>query len=136
MMLITTLVLSFLVCCMLQVRCGQAGVVSGLQAKEQLVLQPACIVQENTYIYIYIYIHICSNGRNEMRKLCTINNSAKSRPIDINIISDGNQYFYIKNYPDIHNRRINCSCVAGSPFMYCLYIYIYNIYVSVSINNT
>ena len=34
MMLITTLVVSFLVCCMLEVRCGQAGVVSGLQAKD------------------------------------------------------------------------------------------------------
>ena len=31
-MLITTLVVSFLVCCMLEVRCGYAGVVSGLQA--------------------------------------------------------------------------------------------------------
>ena len=36
MMLITTLVVSFLVCCMLEVRCGQAGVVSGLQAKARL----------------------------------------------------------------------------------------------------
>ena len=33
MMLITTLVVSFLVCCILDVRCSQAGVVSGLQAK-------------------------------------------------------------------------------------------------------
>jgi len=33
--LITTLVVSFLVCCMLEVRCGLAGVVSGLQAKAQ-----------------------------------------------------------------------------------------------------
>jgi len=31
MMFITTLVVSFLVCCMLEVRCGYAGVVSGLQ---------------------------------------------------------------------------------------------------------
>jgi len=31
MMLITTLVVSFLVCCMLEVRCGWSGVVSGLQ---------------------------------------------------------------------------------------------------------
>jgi len=31
MMLITTLFVSFLVCCMLEVRCGWAGVVSGLQ---------------------------------------------------------------------------------------------------------
>ena len=31
-MLITTLVVSFLVCCRLEVRCGYAGVVSGLQA--------------------------------------------------------------------------------------------------------
>ena len=31
MMLITTLVVSFLVYCMLEVRCGKAGVVSGLQ---------------------------------------------------------------------------------------------------------
>ena len=30
-MLITTLVVSFLVCCMLEVRCGYAGVVSVLQ---------------------------------------------------------------------------------------------------------
>ena len=41
MMLITTLVVSFLVRCMLEVSCRYAGVVSGLQAKEQLVLQPA-----------------------------------------------------------------------------------------------
>jgi len=32
MMLINTLVVSFLVCCMLEVRCGLASVVSGLQA--------------------------------------------------------------------------------------------------------
>ena len=32
-MLITTLVVSFLGCCRLEVRCGQTGVVSGLQAK-------------------------------------------------------------------------------------------------------
>jgi len=32
MMLVTTLVVSFLVCCMLEVTCGYAGVVSGLQA--------------------------------------------------------------------------------------------------------
>jgi len=31
MMLITTLVVSFLVCCMFEVRCGWAGGVSGLQ---------------------------------------------------------------------------------------------------------
>jgi len=31
MMLITTLVVSFLVCCMLEDRCGVVGVVSGLQ---------------------------------------------------------------------------------------------------------
>ena len=36
MMLITTLVVSFLVCCMLEVRCGLARVVSGLQAKARL----------------------------------------------------------------------------------------------------
>ena len=35
-MLITTLVVSFLVCCMFEVSCGKAGVVSGLQAKAQL----------------------------------------------------------------------------------------------------
>jgi len=33
MMLITRLVVSFLVCCMLEVRCGWAGVVTGLQAQ-------------------------------------------------------------------------------------------------------
>jgi len=33
MMLITTLVVSFLVCCMLEARCSKAGVVSGLQAQ-------------------------------------------------------------------------------------------------------
>ena len=33
MLLITTLVVSFLVCCMLEVVCGSAGVVSRLQAK-------------------------------------------------------------------------------------------------------
>ena len=36
MMLLTTLVVSFLVCCVLEVRCSYAGVVSGLQAKAQL----------------------------------------------------------------------------------------------------
>jgi len=35
MMLITTLVVLFLVCCMLEVKCGLVGVVSGLQAKTQ-----------------------------------------------------------------------------------------------------
>ena len=40
-MLITTLVVSFLVCCKLEVKHGQAGVVSGLQAKTRQVLQPA-----------------------------------------------------------------------------------------------
>jgi len=41
-MLITTLVVSFLVCCRLEVRCGKAVVVSGLQAKALLCfsLQP------------------------------------------------------------------------------------------------
>jgi hypothetical protein len=29
-----------------------------------------------------------SNGRTEMRKLCTINNSAESSSVDINIIPD------------------------------------------------
>jgi len=33
MMLITTLVVSFLVSCMLEVRCGYAGVVSGLLSR-------------------------------------------------------------------------------------------------------
>jgi len=33
--LITTLVVSFLVCCVLEVRCGYVGVVSGLQASLQ-----------------------------------------------------------------------------------------------------
>ena len=43
MMLFTTLVVSFLVCCMLEVRCSYAGVVSELQAQAQLLclsLQP------------------------------------------------------------------------------------------------
>ena len=48
-----------------------------------------------------------SNGRTEMRKLRTINNSTKSRPIDINIIPDWNQYCHVKNYFNIHNRRVN-----------------------------
>ena len=39
MMLITTLVVSFLACCVWEVRCCKAGVVSGLQAK--VVFQPA-----------------------------------------------------------------------------------------------
>ena len=41
-MLITTLVVSVLVCCRLDVRCGQAGGVSGLQgkAKSCFSLQP------------------------------------------------------------------------------------------------
>jgi len=38
MMLITTLVISFLVYFMLEVRCGLAGVVSGLQIKAKVVL--------------------------------------------------------------------------------------------------
>jgi len=37
-MLITTLLVSFLVCCRLEVRCGLAGVVSGLQAKARLLM--------------------------------------------------------------------------------------------------
>jgi len=40
MMLITTLVVSFLVCCMLEVRCSYTGVVSRFQA-QALVLEPA-----------------------------------------------------------------------------------------------
>jgi len=32
-MLITALIVSFLVCCMLEFRCGLAGVMSGLQVK-------------------------------------------------------------------------------------------------------
>jgi len=39
-MLITTLVVSFLVCCMLEVRCGWSWIASGLQAKAQQVVQP------------------------------------------------------------------------------------------------
>jgi len=38
MMLFTTLVVSFLVCCRLEVRCGFAGVVSGLQAQALLMM--------------------------------------------------------------------------------------------------
>jgi len=37
MMLIITLVVSFLVCCRLEVRSGEAGVVSGLQAKVRVL---------------------------------------------------------------------------------------------------
>ena len=37
-MFITTLVVSFLGCCRLEVRCGWAGVVSGLQAIARVVL--------------------------------------------------------------------------------------------------
>ena len=37
-MLVTTLVVSFLVCCRLEVRCGEVGVVSGLQAKARLMM--------------------------------------------------------------------------------------------------
>jgi len=48
-MLVTTLVVSFLVCCRLEVRCGSAGVVSGQQAKAHIV----------TYVYVYIYIYMC-----------------------------------------------------------------------------
>ena len=40
MMSITKLVVTFLVCCMLEVRCRQAGVVSRLQAKACFNLQP------------------------------------------------------------------------------------------------
>jgi len=42
MMLTTTLVVSFLVCCMLEVMCGWAGVLSVLQAKAQLCGALAC----------------------------------------------------------------------------------------------
>ena len=42
MMMITTLVVSFLVCCRLEVRCSQAGVVSGLQAQAQLLCSFLC----------------------------------------------------------------------------------------------
>jgi len=38
MMLITTLVVSFLVCWMLEVKCGYAGVVSGLQPGLRVIL--------------------------------------------------------------------------------------------------
>jgi len=38
MMLIATLVVSFLVCYKLEIRCGYDGVVSGLQAIKRLVL--------------------------------------------------------------------------------------------------
>jgi len=41
-MLITTLVVSFLVCCRLEVRCGYAGVVSGLQLSDNEVAFVAC----------------------------------------------------------------------------------------------
>ena len=40
MLLNTTFVVSFLVCCRLEVRCGWAGVVSGLQAQAQVVRAP------------------------------------------------------------------------------------------------
>jgi len=45
-MLITTLVVSFLVCCMLEVRCGLARVVSGLQAKARVVLYLLCFLRK------------------------------------------------------------------------------------------
>ena len=48
MLLITTLVISFLVCCMLEVRCGLARVVSALQAK----------ARRQSYIVIIIIIII------------------------------------------------------------------------------
>jgi len=38
MMLITTLVVSFLVCCRLEVRCSKAGVVSGMQVATRTLL--------------------------------------------------------------------------------------------------
>ena len=47
MMLITTLVVLFLVCRRLEVRCSYAGVVSGLQAKAQL---------DGTYYFIVLLI--------------------------------------------------------------------------------
>jgi len=40
MMLITTFVVSFSVCCTLEVRCGCTGVVSGLQPAARTLLQP------------------------------------------------------------------------------------------------
>jgi hypothetical protein len=42
-----------------------------------------------------------------MRKLCTINNSAESSSVDINIIPDWNQRHYIKNDFNINNCGIN-----------------------------
>ena len=50
-MLITTLVVSFLVSCMLEVRCGQAGAVSGLQTTG-CRLQGACSLQPRHYYSI------------------------------------------------------------------------------------
>ena len=46
-MLITTLVISFLVCCRLGVRCGYFGVLSGLQAKARLQPASRTLLQTN-----------------------------------------------------------------------------------------
>ena len=55
MMLITTLVVSFLVCCMLDVRCSWAGVVSGLPYQGgRDVWDIRHIVWIKKYIYIYM----------------------------------------------------------------------------------
>jgi len=42
-------------------------------------------------------------GRNEMRKSCTINNSAQSRPVEVNILLDWNQCSHIKNNFNIYD---------------------------------
>jgi len=55
MKLITTLVVSFLVCCRLEVRCGQAGVVSGLQAETRaLACSPDATVSSTLILFSHL----------------------------------------------------------------------------------
>ena len=52
MLLITTLVVSFLVCCVLEVRCSYAGVVSGFQARA---------VAKSDYQLCHVCPSVCPN---------------------------------------------------------------------------
>jgi len=57
-MLFTTLVVSILVCCRWEVRCGLAGVVSGLQAKARLTINTHIDHHINTvYKQKYVKLH-------------------------------------------------------------------------------
>ena len=55
-MLITTLVVSFLGCCRLEVRCRQAGVVSGLQVIARILQLTKSIYNALTYINLHFTV--------------------------------------------------------------------------------